>query len=81
MSCVLQKELSAKQEETATLQDELHAIKLDLETQKGQLFITKDTLQKLTKDKETIYQGKEEYLEPYPFISLKEYFVQPIEEW
>ena len=54
---LFQKEIQTKESEIGNLQGELQNTKLDLDSNKGQLLLTKDTVQKLTADKGTIYQG------------------------
>ena len=53
----LQKEVQTRDEEIYNLQEELRNLKLDLDSSKGQLLLTKDTVQKLSQDKGSISQG------------------------
>lgn len=55
----LRRELEEKEAENVTLREDLTSTRVNLDTQRGQLLITKDTMQKLTADKDTIYQDYE----------------------
>ncbi|KAL4227673.1 hypothetical protein ACF0H5_013109 [Mactra antiquata] len=55
----LKKDLEDCEIENTTLKEELDNTKADRDTHKGQLLITKDTVQKLTADKGNIYQDYE----------------------
>lgn len=54
-----------KEEENTTLKDDLSNAKVELDSNKGQLLITKDTVQKLTQDKGNIYQGMDKHTYTY----------------
>jgi len=53
-----QSELDTLTKENTALVDELNNTKLELDTQRGHLLITKDTVQKLNQEKGAVSQGK-----------------------
>ena len=61
----LQKQVQTRDEEINGLQEELRNLQLELDSSKGQLLLTKDTVQKLSQDKGSIAQGEWDYFSIY----------------